>query len=278
MTARSPLRQALETAIAAANGRKLSMKDLTVLAPQNDPFRIDTPARHRDGEWLAITARDLGLGDRQDPPSRTALHGHRPAEAGRHAVHEHRSRLALAVQRRRQGGALARLHPVRPDRRPAQRRTDSADLRVDASRSRTCSIGIDVDIPNVDDIEPAGRRRRLRRRPALQAGHDRREVVPRRCARADRRAVPRGPVPADRRDLRHADPPDGQGRRRRTADRWSCSTSPTATRPVGRCRSRSRRKLQAFKVSLFRTSSTSRCTGLRSPRTRFGSMACHQRR
>ena len=27
-----------------ANGPKLSMKDLTVLAPQNDPFRVDTPA------------------------------------------------------------------------------------------------------------------------------------------------------------------------------------------------------------------------------------------
>ncbi len=40
------------------------MKDLTVLAAQNDPFRIDTPARHRDGAWLAVTARDLGLGDR----------------------------------------------------------------------------------------------------------------------------------------------------------------------------------------------------------------------
>ena len=38
---RSPLRQALDNAIAEANGTKLSMKDLTVLAPQNDPFRID---------------------------------------------------------------------------------------------------------------------------------------------------------------------------------------------------------------------------------------------
>jgi hypothetical protein len=45
--------------------RGCSLKDLTVLATQNDPFRVDTPARHRDGEWLAITARELGLGDRQ---------------------------------------------------------------------------------------------------------------------------------------------------------------------------------------------------------------------
>jgi hypothetical protein len=65
MSERSPLRQALDTAIAEANGKKLSMKNLTVLAAQNDPFRIDTPARHRDGEWLAITARELGLGYRK---------------------------------------------------------------------------------------------------------------------------------------------------------------------------------------------------------------------
>src|SRR5215217_963145 len=62
---RSPLRQALDAAIADANGSKLSMKDLTVLAPQNDPFRIDRPAAHRDGAWLAMTARELGLGDRK---------------------------------------------------------------------------------------------------------------------------------------------------------------------------------------------------------------------
>jgi hypothetical protein len=38
---------------------------MTVLAPQNDPFRVDTPARHRDAEWLAVHVRELGLGDRR---------------------------------------------------------------------------------------------------------------------------------------------------------------------------------------------------------------------
>jgi hypothetical protein len=37
---------------------------LTVLAKQNDPFRFDTPAGHRDGAWLADAAISLGLGDR----------------------------------------------------------------------------------------------------------------------------------------------------------------------------------------------------------------------
>jgi hypothetical protein len=58
----SPLRQLLDKA--AAN-EGCSMKDLTVLAVQNDPFRVDTPAGHRDGEWLATTATDLGLGARR---------------------------------------------------------------------------------------------------------------------------------------------------------------------------------------------------------------------
>jgi hypothetical protein len=58
----SPLRAALDKVIAE---RGCSLKDLTVLAPQNDPFRVDTPARHRDGEWLAMSARRQSLGDRQ---------------------------------------------------------------------------------------------------------------------------------------------------------------------------------------------------------------------
>ncbi len=58
MTGGSALRRTLEN----AGG---SLKDLTVLSAQNDPFRVDTPARHRDGEWLAITAERLGLGDRK---------------------------------------------------------------------------------------------------------------------------------------------------------------------------------------------------------------------
>ncbi|MGZ4563079.1 MAG: hypothetical protein ACXVX6_05780, partial [Mycobacterium sp.] len=38
-----------------------SLKDLTVLAPANDPYRVDTPAGHRDGEWLAVTLAELGV-------------------------------------------------------------------------------------------------------------------------------------------------------------------------------------------------------------------------
>jgi hypothetical protein len=37
------------------------MKDLTVLAPQNDPFRVDTDTGHRDGSWLADTLAQLNI-------------------------------------------------------------------------------------------------------------------------------------------------------------------------------------------------------------------------
>jgi hypothetical protein len=55
----SPLRRLLEET-AAAEG--LPLKNLTVLATQNDPFRMDTPARHRDGQWLATKIQELRLG------------------------------------------------------------------------------------------------------------------------------------------------------------------------------------------------------------------------
>ena len=34
------------------NGHKVSLNDLTVLSPQNDPYRVDTPAGHRDAKWF----------------------------------------------------------------------------------------------------------------------------------------------------------------------------------------------------------------------------------
>jgi hypothetical protein len=58
----SPLRAALDDVIAEQGG---SLKGLTVLSPQRDPFRLDTDANHRLGEWLAATAASVGLGDRR---------------------------------------------------------------------------------------------------------------------------------------------------------------------------------------------------------------------
>lgn len=64
---RSPLRTTLDDEIAKAKstGNRVTLKDLTVLASKNDPFRVDTAARHRDGRWLAESAQQLGLGERR---------------------------------------------------------------------------------------------------------------------------------------------------------------------------------------------------------------------
>ena len=122
------LRQILEQACTEA---KCSANALTVLAVQNDPFRVDTPARHRDGEWLAMHAERLGLGERKIHLRGPALHAGvgRGREAGWLAIHEHRGRLDLAGHARRQGGALARL----------SRRSIRSSTLATLSRSSTCA-------------------------------------------------------------------------------------------------------------------------------------------
>ncbi len=55
------LRATIDAACAATGG---GLGAMTVLAAQNDPFRVDTPSGHRDGESLAVQAAELGLGDR----------------------------------------------------------------------------------------------------------------------------------------------------------------------------------------------------------------------
>jgi hypothetical protein len=50
------LRQVIEDARVGGG----SLKDLTVLATQNDPYRVDTPAGHRDGQWFAEQFKAAG--------------------------------------------------------------------------------------------------------------------------------------------------------------------------------------------------------------------------
>jgi len=71
----SPLRAALQDAIAERGG---GLATYTVLDTKNDPFRLDTPASHRDGEWVGEVVASLGLGT-----SRIHLRGVHYAIAGR---------------------------------------------------------------------------------------------------------------------------------------------------------------------------------------------------
>jgi hypothetical protein len=56
-----PLRRLL---VETSEDEGVPMKDLTVLAAKNDPFRCDTPAGHRDARWLADVVAEL-LGDQR---------------------------------------------------------------------------------------------------------------------------------------------------------------------------------------------------------------------
>ena len=39
--------------VSACDENGFNLDDLTVLSPQTDPYRLDTPAGHRDGKWAA---------------------------------------------------------------------------------------------------------------------------------------------------------------------------------------------------------------------------------
>ena len=44
-----------------------------MLSDQNDPFRMDTPANHRDGQWLAMMFEKLGITKRSTIEAFTML-------------------------------------------------------------------------------------------------------------------------------------------------------------------------------------------------------------
>jgi hypothetical protein len=146
----SPLRRLLEDT-AAEHG--VPMKDLTVLAPQNDPFRVDTPAGHRDGSWLAMTARELGLGDR-----RIHLRGlhymvlGRPKPNGAPYTNTDPDWIWLSAS----AGKAARWLGYIPFDQVVDQRNDAPTVRrFAAARPYSyVTVGIDVEIPDVEEIVP----------------------------------------------------------------------------------------------------------------------------
>jgi hypothetical protein len=150
VTGVGPLRAALDAVIAEQG---CSLKDLTVLAPQNDPFRVDTPARHRDGEWLAITARDLGLGDR-----RIHLRGLHYMVIGRSKPDGTPYRNTDADWLWLQGDAAkaARFLGYIPFDQIVDQRNAEPEVREFSQPEPWAylTVGIDVELPDADDIMP----------------------------------------------------------------------------------------------------------------------------
>jgi hypothetical protein len=145
-----PLRQLLEDT-AADEG--VPMKALTVLATQNDPFRVDTPAGHRDGAWLAMTARELGLGSRKI--HLRGLHYMvlgRPKPNGDAYANTEADWLWLSAV----AGKAARWLGYLPFDQIVDQRNSAPDVRIwqPATPRGYLTVGLDIWVPDVDDITP----------------------------------------------------------------------------------------------------------------------------
>jgi hypothetical protein len=152
----SPLRLALDDARAELG---CSMKDLTVLAAQNDPFRIDTPARHRDGEWLADTLADpaLGVGALvhlrglhyaiSNCPDKTFL-----KPDGTPYINNDDDWLWLSEKACKAGRWLGYI----PFERIVDHRNTAPTIRINSHPDPYpyLTAGLDVDIPDADDLVP----------------------------------------------------------------------------------------------------------------------------
>jgi hypothetical protein len=149
--ATGPLRRILDDAIIEHGG---PMKDYTVLSPQVDPYRLDTQPNHRDGKWLADTAARLGLGDRlihlrglhymviKQPKPDGTLYSNTDADW-----------LWLSGD----AGKAARWLGYLPFDQIEDHRNAEPVVRIwsPAQPMPYLSVGLDVDIPDVDDIEPS---------------------------------------------------------------------------------------------------------------------------
>ncbi|HEX2298147.1 MAG TPA: hypothetical protein VHH34_06470 [Pseudonocardiaceae bacterium] len=146
---------ALRRAISAAAAELgVPMKDLTVLAPQSDPFRVDTPARHRDGEWLAITARELGLGNR-----RIHLRGLHYMILGRPKPTDGKPYTNTDADWQwlsGHAGKAARWLGYLPFEQIVDQRNTPPVVRIFGKEQPQpyITVGIDVQIPDVDEITP----------------------------------------------------------------------------------------------------------------------------
>jgi hypothetical protein len=147
-----PLRQTLQD----ARGPGVSMSDLTVLAAQNDPYRVDTPAGHRDAEWLA-TQIEWALGGRE----RLHLRGIHYSIVTRGDVlkpngEPYRNTDADWTWLQAQPSKAARWLGYVPFDSIADNRNDPPIIyRPSKPEPRSfISVGVEVHIPDVDELEP----------------------------------------------------------------------------------------------------------------------------
>jgi hypothetical protein len=134
----------------------VSMKDLTVLATQNDPYRVDTPAGHRDGQWLG----DLWPRVRGERPSLHLRGGHygllslggivKPNGRPYRNTDEDWTWLQSTAAKAARWLGYIPFEEISDERNspPVIHRQERPDPRP------YLSVGVEIEIPDADDIEP----------------------------------------------------------------------------------------------------------------------------
>lgn len=130
-----------------------NLKDLTVLAAANDPYRVDTDSGHRDGAWLANTLTELGVTGQRHL---RGLHyilvgGHVTKPDGLPYSNTEADWLWLG-----KAAKSARwLRYVAFDRIIDQRNDEPVIRRIDPMEPHAfVTVDMDVVIPDVEDLEP----------------------------------------------------------------------------------------------------------------------------
>jgi hypothetical protein len=147
------LRQVLDTAVAETG---LSMKDLTVLAVQNDPYRVYGEAGLRDGRWFANQVVEL---NRQGRPLH--LRGFHYAILSREAIKPNGSPYTNTDRDwtwlQEKAADAARWLGLVPFEQIVDQRNAPAKifLHKEPDPVPHINVGISVHIPDVDDIVPA---------------------------------------------------------------------------------------------------------------------------
>jgi hypothetical protein len=140
----------LRAALEAAGG---SLKSLTVLAPQNDPFRRDTPTGHAQGHWLADQIATLKLtGPRHLRGLHYALLGRRKPDGQPYTnTDEDWTWLQGSVAK------SARFLGYVPFDQIVDERNDEPETRLADVRQEGrpfLSVGADVSLPDAEDLKP----------------------------------------------------------------------------------------------------------------------------
>jgi hypothetical protein len=144
-----PLRQILDDQVELG----YTLADLTVLATQHDPFRQDTPTGHRDGEWLAVNIRDLGLADR--PIHLRGLHYALLGRAKPNGLPYTNTEADWTWLQEHPGKAARWLGYVDFDRIIDARNAAPVVRRRKIDEPRPyLTVGLNIEVPDVDDIEP----------------------------------------------------------------------------------------------------------------------------